>query len=97
MERVEGVEPSSLAWEARVMPLYDTRYADAGGEFYISASSIRASLRLRGRLTSHVDVTKKSELAGRRLITAAATTPITTAVTTTFAAAVAQSIGTAID
>ena len=25
LERVEGVEPSSLAWEARVMPLYDTR------------------------------------------------------------------------
>ncbi len=25
MERVKGVEPSSLAWEARVMPLYDTR------------------------------------------------------------------------
>ena len=25
MERAKGVEPSSLAWEARVMPLYDAR------------------------------------------------------------------------
>ena len=25
LERLEGVEPSSLAWEARVMPLYDSR------------------------------------------------------------------------
>ncbi len=28
MERVKGVEPSSLAWEAKVMPLYDTRKDD---------------------------------------------------------------------
>ncbi len=26
MERVTGVEPVSLAWEARVMPIYDTRW-----------------------------------------------------------------------
>jgi|GEM_PF-1185568 hypothetical protein len=25
MERVAGVEPASLAWEARVLPMYDTR------------------------------------------------------------------------
>ena len=25
MERAKGIEPSSLAWEARVMPLYDAR------------------------------------------------------------------------
>lgn len=25
MERVTGVEPVSLAWEARVIPIYDTR------------------------------------------------------------------------
>ena len=25
VERAKGVEPSSLAWEARVMPLYDAR------------------------------------------------------------------------
>ena len=25
MERVAGVEPASLAWEARVIPIYDTR------------------------------------------------------------------------
>ena len=28
VERVAGVEPASLAWEARVIPIYDTR---AGG------------------------------------------------------------------
>ena len=26
MERVNGIEPSSSAWEAEVMPLYDTRF-----------------------------------------------------------------------
>lgn len=26
MERVKGIEPSSLAWEARVIPLYDARH-----------------------------------------------------------------------
>ena len=26
LERAKGVEPSSLAWEAKVMPLYDARY-----------------------------------------------------------------------
>ena len=25
LERAKGIEPSSLAWEARVMPLYDAR------------------------------------------------------------------------
>lgn len=25
MERVMGIEPTALAWEARVLPLYDTR------------------------------------------------------------------------
>ena len=25
---MKGIEPSSLAWEARVMPLYDTRLCD---------------------------------------------------------------------
>ena len=25
VERAKGIEPSSLAWEARVMPLYDAR------------------------------------------------------------------------
>lgn len=25
MERVEGIEPSALAWKAKVLPLYDTR------------------------------------------------------------------------
>ena len=25
MERVMGIEPTSSAWEAEVMPLYDTR------------------------------------------------------------------------
>ena len=25
MERVNGIEPSSSAWEAEVIPLYDTR------------------------------------------------------------------------
>ena len=25
LERAKGVEPSSLAWEAKVMPLYDAR------------------------------------------------------------------------
>ena len=27
MERVMGIEPTALAWEARVLPLYDTRAA----------------------------------------------------------------------
>ena len=27
MERVNGIEPSSSAWEAEVMPLYDTRFS----------------------------------------------------------------------
>ena len=27
VERVAGVEPASLAWEARVIPIYDTRSA----------------------------------------------------------------------
>ena len=26
LERVAGVEPASLAWEARVIPIYDTRF-----------------------------------------------------------------------
>jgi len=25
MERAKGIEPSALAWEARVLPLYDAR------------------------------------------------------------------------
>ena len=29
MERAKGVEPSSSAWEAEVMPLYDARMPDA--------------------------------------------------------------------
>lgn len=29
MERVTGVEPVSLAWEARVIPIYDTRLRKA--------------------------------------------------------------------
>jgi hypothetical protein len=28
LERAKGVEPSSLAWEARVMPLYDARVVE---------------------------------------------------------------------
>ena len=40
LERAMGIEPTSLAWEARVMPLYDARGArdftgflgDWGGE-----------------------------------------------------------------
>jgi hypothetical protein len=27
MERAMGIEPTSLAWEARVIPLYDARVA----------------------------------------------------------------------
>jgi hypothetical protein len=28
MERAKGIEPSALAWEARVLPLYDARPPD---------------------------------------------------------------------
>jgi hypothetical protein len=36
MERAKGVEPSSLAWEAKVMPLYDARVvADCKGKSFI--------------------------------------------------------------
>jgi hypothetical protein len=28
MERVKGIEPSSQAWEARILPLDHTRFAD---------------------------------------------------------------------
>lgn len=31
LERVAGVEPASLAWEARVIPIYDTRDIMFGG------------------------------------------------------------------
>ena len=31
MERAMGIEPTALAWEARVLPLYDAR---VGGNFY---------------------------------------------------------------
>ncbi len=31
LERVMGIEPTALAWEARVLPLYDTRL---GQPFY---------------------------------------------------------------
>jgi hypothetical protein len=28
MERVKGIEPSSQAWEARILPLNHTRFAE---------------------------------------------------------------------
>lgn len=31
MERAKGIEPSSLAWEAKVIPLYDARIRPTGG------------------------------------------------------------------
>ena len=34
MERVKGVEPSSLAWEAKVMPLYDARIVKHQPQLY---------------------------------------------------------------
>ncbi len=34
MERVKGIEPSSQAWEARILPLNHTRF----GRFYTIAS-----------------------------------------------------------
>ncbi len=40
MERVKGVEPSSLAWEAKVMPLYDTR--ECACKFYHRDTSVVA-------------------------------------------------------
>jgi hypothetical protein len=39
VERVKGVEPSSLAWEAKVMPLYDTRLILKQAKFYIRTIS----------------------------------------------------------
>ena len=30
LERAMGIEPTALAWEARVLPLYDARLAQAG-------------------------------------------------------------------
>jgi hypothetical protein len=45
LERVEGVEPSSLAWEARVMPLYDTRTClDQATKFYLSLTSVKRQI-----------------------------------------------------
>ena len=40
VERAKGVEPSSLAWEARVMPLYDARKIE--NKFYHRDTSVVA-------------------------------------------------------
>ncbi|SVE14259.1 uncharacterized protein METZ01_LOCUS467113, partial [marine metagenome] len=31
MERVTGIEPASLGWKPKVIPLYDTRMVEATG------------------------------------------------------------------
>ena len=67
LERLEGVEPSSLAWEARVMPLYDTRPMTAGGGFYISAVAIWSSSR-------HLIASATTASAAASIATAVATT-----------------------
>lgn len=39
LERAMGIEPTALAWEARVLPLYDARVAcDSTRDFLGSAS-----------------------------------------------------------
>ncbi len=35
-----GIEPTALAWEARVLPLYDARYAKIAVAFYLNCKGI---------------------------------------------------------
>ena len=45
MERVKGIEPSSQAWEARILPLNHTRLRCASAEpFYQTARSLATGL-----------------------------------------------------
>ena len=51
MERVMGIEPTSRAWEARVLPLYDTRNekTDSAKRFFSWQLVYHTTIRVNSR------------------------------------------------
>jgi len=64
LERAMGIEPTALAWEARVLPLYDAREAhNSTREGAVSAN--RAAARMSTRRTKRRSDHEVSQLNGR--------------------------------
>ena len=74
MERVKGIEPSSVAWEATALPLSYTR---TGSEFYPRAQqetrdremkfSVNGEIREQAGTATLAELIAQLQLAGRRL------------------------------